>query len=65
LEYKFLQRAVVEDDQVQLVALMRIARREPSLSFASRGRIEHPLFRGFGNQSRRKSSATISPCWCA
>ena len=36
-EYKFLNRAVSEDDQVQLVALIRIAKREPKFDF--RGRV--------------------------
>jgi uncharacterized membrane protein len=54
-EYKFLQRAVVEDDQVQLVALMRIARREPKFEFRGRaGESSNPLFRGFGNQSKEE-----------
>jgi uncharacterized membrane protein len=54
-EYKFLQRAVMEDDQVQLVALMRIARREPKFEFRGRaGESSNPLFRGFGNQSKEE-----------
>jgi uncharacterized membrane protein len=54
-EYKFLQRAVIEDDQVQLVALMRIARREPKFEFRGRaGESSNPLFRGFGNQSKEE-----------
>jgi hypothetical protein len=52
-EYKFLQRAVSEDDQVELVALMRVARREPKFDFRGRaGESSNPLFRGFGNQSK-------------
>jgi uncharacterized membrane protein len=54
-EYKFLQRAVMEDDQVQLVALIRIARREPKFEFRGRaGESSNPLFRGFGNQSKEE-----------
>jgi hypothetical protein len=54
-EYKFLQRAVTEDDQVELVALMRIARREPKFEFRGRaGESSNPLFRGFGNQSKEE-----------
>ena len=50
-EYKFLRRAVDEDQQVQLVSLVRIARREPKFDFRSRsGEATNPLFRGFGNQ---------------
>lgn len=54
-EYKFLQRAVIEDDQVQLVGLIRIANREPKFEFRGRaGESSNPLFRGFGNQSKEE-----------
>ena len=48
-EYKFLNRAISEDPQVQLVGLIRIARRELEIRL-SRGRTgesSNPLFRGF------------------
>ena len=48
-EFKFLNRALAEDDQVELVGLIRIAKREPKFEF--RGRLaetSNPLFRGFG-----------------
>jgi uncharacterized membrane protein len=52
-EYKFLNRAVQDDDQLELVALMRIARREPKFDFRGRaGESGNPLFRGFGDQTR-------------
>ncbi len=48
-EFKFLRRAIEEDQQVQLVALVRIARREPKFDFRGRaGESTNPLFRGFG-----------------
>jgi uncharacterized membrane protein len=48
-EYKFLNRALQEDPQVQMVTLMRIARREPKFEFKGRaGEASNPLFRGFG-----------------
>jgi uncharacterized membrane protein len=51
-EHKFLQRAIVEDLQTQLVSLIRIARREAKFEFRGRaGESSNPLFRGFGNQS--------------
>ena len=54
-EYKFLQRSVLEDDQVQLVGLVRIAKREPKFEFRGRaGESSNPLFRGFGNQSKEE-----------
>jgi uncharacterized membrane protein len=47
-EYKFLNRALAEDSQVQLVGLIRIARREPKFTFRGReGESSNPLFRGF------------------
>jgi len=47
-EYKFLNRALAEDDQVQLVAIIRIAKREPKFSFRGRtGETSNPLYRGF------------------
>jgi uncharacterized membrane protein len=51
-EFKFLNRAVQEDDQLQLVGLIRVAKREPKFNFLGRaGESSNPLFRGFNNQS--------------
>ncbi len=51
-EFKFLNRAVQLDEQVQLVGLIRVAKREPKFDFRGRaGETSNPLFRGFGNQS--------------
>lgn len=51
-EFKFLNRAIEADDQVQLVGLIRVAKREPKFDFRGRaGETSNPLFRGFGNQS--------------
>ncbi len=51
-EFKFLRRAVAEDDEVQLIGLLRIAKREPKFNFRGRtGETTNPLFRGFGNQT--------------
>ncbi len=50
-EFKFLNRALQEDEQVQLVGLIRVARREPKFNFLGRaGETSNPLYRGFGNQ---------------
>ncbi|HWA99641.1 MAG TPA: hypothetical protein VG713_14160 [Pirellulales bacterium] len=47
-EHKFLGRALAEDAQIELVSLVRIARREPKFDFRSRaGESTNPLFRGF------------------
>lgn len=51
-EFKFLRRAVHDDPEVELVGLLRIAKREPKFSFRGRtGESTNPLFRGFGNQA--------------
>jgi uncharacterized membrane protein len=49
-EYKFLNRALQDDPQVRMVALVRVAKREPKFEFkGNRGEASNPLFRGFGN----------------
>ncbi len=51
-EFKFLRRALDEDDELDLVGLVRIAKREPKFTFLGRsGERTNPLFRGFGNNS--------------
>ena len=48
-EYKFLGRALADDPQLQMVGLIRVARREPKFEFKGRaGEAANPLFRGFG-----------------
>jgi uncharacterized membrane protein len=48
-EYKFLKRALQEDEQLELAAIIRVARREPKFTFRGRvGESSNPLFRGFG-----------------
>lgn len=48
-EYKFLQRALEEDaERLELVGLIRIAKREPKFQFKGRANeTSNPLFRGF------------------
>ena len=47
-EYKFLQRAMSEDEQVHLVGLIRVAKREPKYDWRGRtGEQSNPLYRGF------------------
>ncbi len=47
-EFKFLNRALAEDPQLDLVALLRLARREPKFEFRGRaGESNNPLYRGF------------------
>jgi uncharacterized membrane protein len=51
-EFKFLNRALDDDPELQLVGLIRIAKREPKFNFLGRsGETSNPLFRGFGTQS--------------
>ena len=50
-EFKFLRRALAEDDEVELLGLIRIAKREPKFEYRSRfGETTNPLFRGFDNE---------------
>ncbi len=47
-EFKFLRRALEEDDQIDLLGLVRIARRQPKFDFQNaRSRSTSPLFTGF------------------
>ncbi len=47
-EFKFLNRALSDDAEMQLTALIRVARREAKFSFRGRsGESSNPLFRGF------------------
>lgn len=47
-EFKFLRRALQEDEEIRLVGLLRIARKEPKFSFRDRGvNSSNPLFSGF------------------
>ena len=49
-EFKFLKRALDDDDEVALVGLVRIAKKEPKFTFKGRtGESSNPLFRGFKN----------------
>ncbi len=61
-EYKFLNRALQEDPQVQMVTLMRIARREPKFAFKGRaGEASNPLFRGFGAATNEETARYDQP----
>ncbi len=47
-EFKFLRRAIDEDKEVELIGLLRIAKRQPKFDFRSaRARSTSPLFDGF------------------
>jgi hypothetical protein len=50
-EYKFMRRAIAEDNEINLVGLLRVARKEPKFTFRNHAGVStNPLFRGFGNQ---------------
>ena len=64
-EFKFLNRAVQEDEQLQLVGLIRVAKREPKFNFRLAAPAR-PAIRSFAVSATsrpKRSNATISPCW--
>ena len=51
-DYKFLRRAVSQDESIDLVGMIRIAEKEPKFDFRGRDdESSNPLFRGFKKQS--------------
>jgi uncharacterized membrane protein len=61
-EFKFLNRAIEKDDQVHLISLIRIAKREPKFSFLGRaGETSNPLFRGTENQAAEEVQSYDKP----
>ncbi|QDU29176.1 hypothetical protein ETAA8_42830 [Anatilimnocola aggregata] len=61
-EFKFLRRAVSKDDEVDLVGLVRVAKKEPKFNFLSRSdERTNPLFRGFGNKSDEQAEQYDEP----
>jgi uncharacterized membrane protein len=61
-EYKFLRRAISEDEQVQLVGLLRVAMREPKYEWLGRtGEVNNPLYRGFDNKDAEQAEQYDQP----
>ncbi|MCA9187986.1 MAG: glutamine amidotransferase [Pirellulaceae bacterium] len=61
-EYKFLRRAMDDDPEVQLVAVVRIAKREPKFTFrAHLGERTNPLFRGFDVEDEEQAEQYDQP----
>jgi uncharacterized membrane protein len=61
-EFKFLRRALQEDEQVQLVGLIRIAKRVAKFDFQASGtRTTSPLFNGFDNADPDTAEAADQP----
>jgi len=55
-EFKFLRRALAEDAEIELVGLIRVARKEPKFTFQSRrGERTNPLYRGFENTDEEQT----------
>jgi len=51
-EFKFLNRSVWDDHQLEMVGLLRVAKREPKFQYKGRyGETSNPLFRGFDRKS--------------
>ncbi len=59
--YKFFKRAVIEDPEIQLASLIRIAKREPKFQYKGReGENSNPLFRGFrGDQETEEYDQAV------
>jgi uncharacterized membrane protein len=61
-EYKFLRRAISEDEQIQLVGLIRAALREPKYEWLGhRGEVNNPLYRGFDNKDAEQAEQYDQP----
>jgi len=61
-EYKFLRRAISEDEHVQLVGLLRVAMREPKYEWLGRsGEVNNPLYRGFDNKDAEQAEQYDQP----
>ena len=61
-EFKFLNRALSSEEQIQIVGLIRVAKREPKFEFRGRaGESGNPLFRGFEDQSREETERYDQP----
>ncbi|MBN1507179.1 MAG: hypothetical protein JW955_10060 [Sedimentisphaerales bacterium] len=61
-EFKFLKRAVEEDEQVQLVGLIRVAKREPRYDWrGNTGETSNPLYRGFDEEDQKEAEQYDEP----
>ena len=61
-EYKFLQRALSQDAELALTALVRIAKKQPKFSFRSKGTEDtNPLFSGFEDISQEEKEKYDEP----
>jgi uncharacterized membrane protein len=61
-EFKFLRRALEEDEQVDLVGMIRVAKREAKFDFRGRdGQSSNSLFRGFKGETDEETENYDEP----
>jgi uncharacterized membrane protein len=61
-EYKFLRRAISEDEHIQLVGLLRVALREPKYEWLGHtGEVNNPLYRGFDDKDEEEAEQYDQP----
>jgi uncharacterized membrane protein len=61
-EFKFFRRALDDDDQIELAALVRIAKRQPKFDFRSqRSRSNSALYDGFDNPDAETAERADEP----
>jgi uncharacterized membrane protein len=61
-EFKYLRRAVDDDREVQLVGLVRVARKEPKFNFRDmKSQPDNPLFKGFDNPDAETAERRDQP----
>ncbi len=61
-DLKFLKRAIEEDEQVQLVTLIRVAKREPKYDWRGHtGETSNPLYRGFDVKDKEQAEQYDQP----
>jgi uncharacterized membrane protein len=61
-EFKFLRRSVEDDDQIDLVGMIRVAKREAKFDFRGRdGQSSNSLFRGFKGETDEETEKYDEP----
>lgn len=61
-EYKFIRRAVADDEQIDFTALIRVAKREPKFNWIGHaGENTNPLYRGFDNENNENAEQYDQP----
>ncbi|MEE8467403.1 MAG: hypothetical protein V3T22_03050 [Planctomycetota bacterium] len=60
-EYKFLQRALQEDAELELVGLIRIAKRQPKFTFRARADRRNTLWDGFDDRHQESAEEYDEP----